>query len=240
MNKSDTSVSKLVRDKINKFSEGAVFTLDDFQNIGSRGAIAITLSRLVSDGSIIRIRRGLYMVPKESRFGSLPPASSSVINVLSRQGKKSYESGVSAANKLGLTTQVPNTIELTGGAADSSIEIGSIKIKIKAGKSPAKKSDIPLMVLLDLIRGIKKIPGSTLVEVISVLKFKVDQLAKIKKVRLVTLALKDKPMVKAVLGAILDELNPEVTSTLYESLNSLTSYQLGNTGLKFSKKWRIK
>lgn len=240
MEKGAVSISKLVRDIVNDLKLGEVFTLDNFLNVGSRAAVATTLSRLVSEGIITRIRRGLYMIPKESRFGSLPPNSDSVVRVLSKQGRRSYAAGATAANKLGLTTQVPNTIVLTGGGADVVIEIGSIKIKIKAGKSPAKKSDIPLMMLLDLIRGIKKIPGSTLVEAISILKFRVDQLTKNEKVRLVTLATKDKPMVKAILGAILDELNPELSGSLYETLNPLTSYKVGETGLKFSSKWRIK
>ncbi len=239
MEKKAVSISKLVRGMVNDFKLGEVFTLDNFLNVGSRGAVAVTLSRLVSEGIITRIRRGLYMVPKESRFGSLPPSIDSVVKVLSKQGRRSYAAGATAANKLGLTTQVPNTIVLTGGS-DADIEIGSIKIKIKAGKSPAKKSDIPLMMLLDLIRGIKNIPGTTLIEAISILKFRVDQLTKNKKVRLVTLAIKDKPMVKAILGAILDELNPEITGSLYEILNPLTSYKVGETGLKFSNKWRIK
>ena len=240
MDKLDTSVSRLVQDEINKFDPGTVFTLDDFSKLGSRKAIATTLSRLVKEGVITRIRRGLYMVPKESRFGSMPPDSNAVVEAISKQGKKSYLSGVSASNKLGLTTQVPNIIILRGGASDSSIEIGGIKIEIKAGKSPTKKNDIPLMTVLDLIRGIKKIPDSTLIEVISVLKFKVGQLTKNQKNRLVTLALGDKPMVRAIIGAILDEQNPEITNALYESLNVLTSYNIGDTKLEFAKKWRIK
>ena len=240
MDKQDISVSGLIGDQINKFDPGTVFTLDDFSKHGSRKAIAVTLSRLVKEGIIKRIRRGLYMVPKESRFGTIPPDSKAVIKAISKQGKKSYLSGASASNKLGLTTQVPNIIILRGGASDSSIEIGGIKIEIKAGKSPTKKNDIPLMTILDLIRGIKMIPDTTLMEVISFLKFKVGQLTKNQKNRLVTLAFDDKPMVRAIIGAILDEQNPEITSTLYESLNVLTSYNIGDTGLKFAKKWMIK
>ncbi len=240
MDKKAASISQLIRKIINKFDLGTVFTLDEFKNVGSRTAVAATLSRLTSEGRITRIRRGLYMVPKESRFGPLPPNSDAVVKVLSKQGRKSYASGATAANKLGLTTQVPNTIVLTGGVADADIEIGSIRIKIKAGKSPELKSDIPLMMLLDLIKGIKKIPDSTLIEAISILKFRVGQLTKKEKLRIVTLALKDKPVVKAILGAILDELNPEITGPLYKSLNPLSSYNVGKTGLEFAKKWKIK
>ncbi len=141
MSEKAESISTLVRIKIRSLKAGMLFTLDDFANLGSRRAVAVTLSRMVSENSIKRIRRGLYMVPKESRFGEMPPDADAIVDVLSKQGNQSYLSGASASNKLGLTTQVPNTVILRGGAADLMIEIGGLKIEIKAGKSPTRKKD---------------------------------------------------------------------------------------------------
>ena len=73
-----------------------------------------------------------------------------------------------------------------------------------------------------------------------VLKRKVFEFDKKQKVRLVDLALNDKPVVRAILGAFLDEVNPEITARLLDSLNPLTSYKLGAVDLKFATKWKIK
>ncbi len=233
------SAFKLLEQKIQKLPAGSIVTLEDLSNLGTRSAIATALARMTKINILVRVRRGLYMKPEESRFGSLPPNREAMISALTQQGWKSYTAGVSAYNKLGLTTQVPNTFILRGGASNSKIKIGGTKIEIKAGRSPKLKKDIPLMMILDSLREIKLIPDSTINEAIQILRFKVLELEKGQKVRLVDLALKDKPSVRALLGAILDEKNPEITDRLYKSLNSLTTFKVGAV-LKYAQKWRIK
>ena len=186
------------------------------------------------------MRRGLYMKPEESRFGTLPPSREGMISALTQKGTKSYTAGVSAYNKLGLTTQVPNTFILRGGASNSKIKIGGTKIEIKAGRSPKFKKDIPLMMILDSLREIKLIPDSTISEALKILKVKILELDKSQMIRLIDLALDDKPSVRALLGAILDEKNPEITERLFKSLNSLTTFKVGASELVYSKKWKIK
>jgi len=234
------SAFKLIEQKIQKLPDGSIVTIDELSIFGSRSAVASALARLAKEKVLVRVRRGLYMKPKESRFGSLPPSREAVITALTQQGRKSYTAGVSAYNKLGLTSQVPNTFVLRGGVSNSKIRISGTRIEIKSGKSPKKKKDIGLMMILDSIREIKIIPDSTLKETIQVLKATILELDKNQKVRLVDLALTDKPMVRAILGAILDEENPEITSRLFKSLNPLTSYKIGNVFLKFAQKWKIK
>ena len=230
-----------VREQLRKLPSGAVITLDDFNNLNtSRAALAMALTRLTKEGEVRRLRRGLYLKPKTSRFGELPPTSDAMIAGLGLRGKKSYTSGLLAFNKLGLTTQVPNVLTLRGGSSNSSFKIDGTKFEIKAGRSPKSKRDIPLMMILDSLREIKSIPDANLIESIQILKKKISEISKDQKVRLVSLSLVDKPMVRALLGAILDEMNPEITARLQQSLNMLTSYSLGETGLMFAKKWRIK
>lgn len=234
------SAFKLIEQKIQSLASGSIVTLDELSDIGTRSAVATALARLSKKKSIIRIRRGLYMKPKESRFGLMPPSREAIIAAITQQGRKSYTAGLSAYNKLGLTTQVPNTFILRGGVTNSLIRIGGTKIEIKSGRSPKSKKDIPLMMILDSLREIKIIPDSTLDEAVQILKSKIFELDKIQNIRLVDLAIKDKPVVRAILGAILDEKNPEITNRLFVSLNPLTSYKIGASKLEFSKKWKIK
>lgn len=234
------STFSLLAQKIEKLPAGSMITLEDLSILGTRSAVATALARMAKENILIRVRRGLYMKPKESRFGSLPPSREAMISAITQQGRKSYSAGVSAYNKLGLTTQVPNTFILRGGLTNSKMKIGGTRIEIKAGKSPKLKKDIPLMMILDSIREIKLIPDTTLNEAMKVLKRKVFEFDKKQKVRLVDLALNDKPVVRAILGAFLDEVNPEITARLLDSLNPLTSYKLGAVDLKFATKWKIK
>lgn len=230
-----------VREKIRKLPPGAVITLDDFKGLNApRSALAVALSRLTREGTVNRLRRGFYLKPKDSRFGSLPPNSGAMIAAIGLQGKKSYISGLSAFNKLGLTTQVPNIISLKGGVTNSSFKAGGTRIEVKAGRSPKAPRDIPLLVLLDSLREIKSIPDSNVDESVKILKKKISELDKNQKVRLVSLALADKPKVRALLGAILDESNPEITEILFQGLNQLTTYKIGISSLEFARKWRIK
>jgi len=42
------------------------------------------LSRMVMSGEIKRIRRGIYYIPENSRWGEVPPSQASIIKALSR------------------------------------------------------------------------------------------------------------------------------------------------------------
>jgi hypothetical protein len=68
------------------------------------------LSRIAAEGALVRVRKGLYWRGKQTRFGMIRP---SVLDVaLAIGGTGSGPSGVAAARMLGLTTQVPATVEV--------------------------------------------------------------------------------------------------------------------------------
>lgn len=96
-----------------------VFTSHDFLNLGSRVAVNQALSRLAHDGQVVRVGRGIFYLPKiNPRLGiSVPPAPDDVADALARQtGSRILPSGATAANRLGLSTQVPaKAVYLTDG-----------------------------------------------------------------------------------------------------------------------------
>jgi hypothetical protein len=97
--------------------EGTPITAKMLLRHGSRAALDQTLSRLVSRGKLLRAGRGVYVAPVSSRFGSRAPSAQKVVEELSvRRGETIAPSGASAANALGLTTQVPTRmVYLTSG-----------------------------------------------------------------------------------------------------------------------------
>ena len=97
---------------------GSVFTPSDFLDLAGRAAIDQALSRLVRGGTLRRLARGLYDLPKiHPKLGPLSPAPDDVARALAREtGSQVQITGAQAANALGLTTQVPaKNIYLTDG-----------------------------------------------------------------------------------------------------------------------------
>lgn len=102
-----------VRDAIRLRGRGKVFTSKDFLDLGSRDAVDQALSRLSKGGDIKRVGRGLYHYPRiNSRLGiSVSPDADEIAQALARQtGTRIAPSGAVAANRLGLTTQVPGRL----------------------------------------------------------------------------------------------------------------------------------
>lgn len=97
--------------------EGTVWSARAFLHLGSRAAVDQALSRLARAGKLLRVGRGLYTRPIETRFGTRAPAPEKVVEgVAALTGETVAPSGAAAANALGLTTQVPvRPVFLTSG-----------------------------------------------------------------------------------------------------------------------------
>jgi len=86
-------------------------------HLGSRAAVDQALSRLTRRGQLLRIGRGLYFRPVQTRFGVRSPEVSTVLEAVQKEtGEAIAPSGAATANQLGLTTQVPlRPVYLTSG-----------------------------------------------------------------------------------------------------------------------------
>ena len=61
--------------RIKDLGEGAVFTPKDFLDVAERGMVDVTLKKLLEQGLVRRLVRGLYDLPKQmlfSRLNSVP------------------------------------------------------------------------------------------------------------------------------------------------------------------------
>lgn len=113
---------------------GAVFTTKDFLDLGSRDAADQSLSRLVKGGEIQRLGRGLYHYPRMNKRLGIPvgPDLDEIAEALARQtGSRIVPSGAVAANRLGLSTQVPaKPVYLTDGRTRE-VRIGSTTFQLR-------------------------------------------------------------------------------------------------------------
>jgi hypothetical protein len=109
MGKQTASVDSQVLARIRQQGPGAVFTPADFVDLGPRNAVDLALSRNARAGTIRKLARGVYDLPRrDARLGDLSPTPDDVASALAgRDGARLQASGAHAANLLGLSDQVP-------------------------------------------------------------------------------------------------------------------------------------
>lgn len=115
--------------------EGGLLSPKEFLHLGTRAAVDQTLTRLTREGTLLRVGRGLYAVPIQSRFGVRPPATQTIVQAMeSAQGDVIVANGATEANALGLTTQVPTReVFLTSGASRT-LHLGNRTVEFQHAK----------------------------------------------------------------------------------------------------------
>lgn len=204
-------------------------------------AVAKALSRLTKEGKIVRVKKGLYHFPKTTVLGKSTPSVNQTI------GSSKYwddlihhAAGASAAYNLGVTTQVPAEIVMVGNTAHRSLLVDGVRVKIRRRNNRHLRALTEKeFFIIETMRDIRKIPGASSADAVPTLK---KEIKKADVAALTRAALKEPPRVRALLGAILEDLRvgKDLRETLKLSLNPLTSYKLkvGNE-LRSAKNWRV-
>ena len=116
-------------------SPGArVWTPVDFLDLGGRAAIDKALQRLVADGDLRRIDRGLYDRPAVNTLTKAPaaPSKQAVIEAIARRDQaRLLVDGMTAANDLGLTTAVPAQVVVLTDARLKPVQLAAQQIRFK-------------------------------------------------------------------------------------------------------------
>ena len=111
------STPEQIMNHVASLPEGGLLHPKVVLHLGSRAAIDQALHRLAKRGKLMRVCHGIYVKPTETRFGTRPPVVEKVIASLAALwGETIVPCGGTAANALGLTTQIPvNLVYLTSG-----------------------------------------------------------------------------------------------------------------------------
>ncbi len=131
------SVLELVRQKAQLFPLGEPFSVKEMRCVGSRASVDQALSRLTKMGELQRVARGFYARPKTSPvLGTLSVPGAKVAQAAARaQGAKLLISGAEAANRLGLSTQVPTRTVYWSTGPGRILRIGNQEIIIKSRRN---------------------------------------------------------------------------------------------------------
>ena len=125
-------LTKQIRERIELQGENTLYMVRDFADLNNDGLVTRALSRLEKEGMLVRISQGIYLYPMRNRFGILKPSIDDIAVAIAQKDKaRIIPSGLTALNKLGLSTQVTmNAVYLTDATARE-IKIGNRTIVFK-------------------------------------------------------------------------------------------------------------
>ncbi|MCD8203227.1 MAG: DUF6088 family protein [Prevotella sp.] len=236
-------IRDIVKREIGCLPEGVVVSASDFDVPRQyRATLIKALNQFEYAGEIKRISKGRYYKPRKSIFGELFPSEKEIVkDFLEKDGNTiGYITGTRAFASLALTTQVSSVIMVGTNVSRRPLSRGQYKITFLLQPNRINNKDIPLLILLDALRLIKEIPGTTPDETIKQIIIWIKELSDTDKTRLLRLCRAYKPYVRAQLGAIFDYLGFP-TYDYIETLNPLSRYKLGisSTVLPTTKNWNI-
>lgn len=238
-------ISDYINFRLGRIPKGYIFTYNDFiVEVSKKDAIIKALNRLAKTNKIVRLSKGKYYKPEDSVFGSLKPSLEQIVKDLLEKGDKiiGYLTGYSVYNKLGLTTQVGNTIQIGRNEIRSAFKREYYTISFVKQKNTITKENVPLLQILDAIRYIKQIPDTTIENSCKRFLAIVASLSESERNMLVKLSLKYTPATRALTGAILDELGMfDLSESIFKTLNPITKYKIPEVDkvLSASAKWNI-
>lgn len=140
-----------------------IFT-DDIEMPGmTEGNLRYHLKKLTDDGSLCRFEPGVYYFPKMNIFGEPMPLSADTVAVhkyIIRRGKRvGYYSGYTLANRMGLSTQVPFTEEITSNYAPAVVRELTIKNRKYVLRRPiveVTEENVQVLQFLDCLKDVDR------------------------------------------------------------------------------------
>jgi hypothetical protein len=202
--------------------------------------IAKTFTQLVKEGILRRISKGHYYHPRPTRFGYSQPVRSELPYQLTQT--RVYPAGVNAANLLGFTTQ--NAIDGTFATTASSLPAAWLGQRAKLyTRRPSTWENLSATeaALLDFLRSRGECsdlsPAETNEQLLN--HFRVPGRFE----RLVAIAHAEPPRVRAMLGAIGQELKyaKDLLQQLRTGLNPYSRFEFGKLStLWYAQEWQAK
>lgn len=230
------SAAARIRRRIERGGE-RFWRVSDFNDLPPR-TVARTLARLADAGVVERARHGLYYRSRPTVVGpSIPSATAVASHVIDTP---LHAAGLSAANVLGLTTQNPARQELATPAANPPSVLSNAIVHTRR---PASRAHLSAEegALIEMLRTRGRYsdvgPAATIKRLLRILgtggTFE----------RVARIALDEPPRVRAMLGALGEELeaNPRTLKRLRNSLNPLSMFDFGLfRDLPAAKTWQAR
>lgn len=123
---------KDLKTRIEGLDAESVFFVSDFLNISSDKEISKMLSELEVQGVVTRLAKGIYCKPRMTRFGTLYPDVWTIVEAVAlRDHAQVLPSGATAANRLGLSEQVPMKNTFITSGSSKVLTVGKQEVRLQ-------------------------------------------------------------------------------------------------------------
>lgn len=151
-----------------------VSELNDFEDSSTN--IRKSLSRLSKSGKLTRFSQGVYYIPQETKLGKTPLNAKKVARrKYIENGVETYGiyGGLSLRNQIGLTTQVPNVIEIVTNKEASrrrAVQIGKQKVILRKSRVAINKRNYKILEVLEVLTDTEKLSSEQIGKLVSIIK----------------------------------------------------------------------
>ncbi|MHB8656237.1 MAG: DUF6088 family protein [Terriglobia bacterium] len=204
-------------------------------------AVAQALSRLMRQGEVERLSKGIYYRARETAFGKSRP-NPAAIHKLASGRKTVFPSGIVAASLLGFTTQSARRSELATSSLSLPRKLVGEDTVIHTRRPEAwaglSQTDAALLDFLRRAGRPSELPPRETVRRTLTLFSENGHFERLFKV-----ADSEPPRVRAIIGAIGEQLGKSDAALrrLRASLNPISRFDFGQlTGLQHARKWQAK
>ena len=232
--------AKWIRQRIEEGGE-RLWRFEDFSGLPVP-AVAQALSRLARQGKLQRLSKGVYYRARQTALGSSRPNPAAVRGLAAKRKTIIFPSGIAAANLLGFTTQTASRSEIATNASSLPRKLVGSETTIHTRRPEAwvGLSDVEAA-LLDFLRRGGKTSELSPEETVSRTLTLCRHPSRFE--RLLKLADSEPPRVRAMIGAIGEELGkkPAALKRLRASLNPLSRFDFGILkALPSASRWQAK
>lgn len=143
-----------------KVAEPIFFSDIEIEGI-TRSAINQQLKKLCDEEKLMKYENGVYYLPKKSRLSGAVGINADMVakyKYIARRGKvDGFYSGNAFANQIGISTQVPNKVEIVSNniaAKVREISIGKRKFIVRKANVEVTETNVYVLQMLELLKNL--------------------------------------------------------------------------------------
>ena len=126
------TIKEQILSKIRRSKDQVVFVIGDFTDLGSPETVRKVFLQACLSGDLYRAAHGIYVKPVMSRFGIVPPSLEIIAEeIAKRDHAQILATGSTAANLVGLSTQIPMNLSYLTSGSTRTIQIGNRNITFR-------------------------------------------------------------------------------------------------------------
>lgn len=182
-----------------------------------------TFERLVAAGTLVRVAKGLYYRPKESKFGKVPISEQQIVEYYTKNNT-GVVVGYRMYNNKGITTQVGKKVEVLSTALEGQKKTIE-NVKVERIEVPLTEETIPVIETLEILQNLNKIEDLNVKALVQYIKsFSANYSDEA-----TNIVLNNRKYKKSTIALLRDFLEMDhVEHSLDQHLSSLSKYEIPN------------